>query len=183
MHERLKKLRKTLDLTQQEFAERIGSKRNTVAKYETAANTPSAAVVSLICREFNVNKEWLRNGTGEMFNPTTNSELNVLIKRYGLSDNDRIVIEKFINLKSEQRNAVIKYVTDLARALNDSDIASQSSDNEFAEELSLTVEEAEAEYIKSRLDTARKTGLSALNTSADTTNPIRKESIDRASNQ
>ncbi|HBV84180.1 MAG: helix-turn-helix transcriptional regulator [Lachnospiraceae bacterium] len=69
MHERLKQLRKTLDLTQQEFADRIGSKRNTIAKYETETNTPSAAVISLICREFRVNEKWLREGTGEMFLP------------------------------------------------------------------------------------------------------------------
>lgn len=69
LHERLKQLRKTLDLTQQEFADRIGSKRNTIAKYETETNTPSAAVISLICREFRVNEKWLREGTGEMFLP------------------------------------------------------------------------------------------------------------------
>ena len=74
MNERLKKLRKTLDLTQQEFADRIGSKRNTIAKYETDTNVPSAAVISLICREFNVNEEWLRNGTGEMFIEQTPDE-------------------------------------------------------------------------------------------------------------
>ena len=74
MNERLKKLRKTLDLTQQEFADRIGSKRNTIAKYETDTNVPSAAVISLICREFNVNEEWLRNGTGEMFLEQTPDE-------------------------------------------------------------------------------------------------------------
>lgn len=68
MNERLRKLRRTLDLTQQEFADRIGSKRNTIAKYETEANTPSAAVISLICREFNVNEVWLRTGEGDMFN-------------------------------------------------------------------------------------------------------------------
>ena len=67
MNERLKKLRKTLDMTQQEFADRIGTKRNTIAKYETDTNVPSAAVISLICREFNVNEEWLREGKGEMF--------------------------------------------------------------------------------------------------------------------
>lgn len=67
MNERLKKLRKTLDLTQQEFADRIGSKRNTIAKYETDTNVPSAAVISLICREFNVNENWLRTGEGDMF--------------------------------------------------------------------------------------------------------------------
>lgn len=74
MNERLKKLRKTLDMTQQEFADRIGTKRNTIAKYETDTNVPSAAVISLICREFNVNEEWLREGRGEMFIKMTRDE-------------------------------------------------------------------------------------------------------------
>lgn len=74
MKERLKQLRKTLDLTQQEFADKIGSKRNTIAKYETNTNAPSAAVISLICREFNVNEDWLRTGTGEMFTHQTDDE-------------------------------------------------------------------------------------------------------------
>lgn len=74
MNERLKKLRKTLDMTQQEFADRIGTKRNTIAKYETDTNVPSAAVISLICREFNVNEEWLREGKGEMFIKMTRDE-------------------------------------------------------------------------------------------------------------
>ena len=67
MNQRIKKLRKALDLTQQEFADRIGMKRNTIANYEIDRNEPSASVISLICREFNVNEEWLRHGTGEMF--------------------------------------------------------------------------------------------------------------------
>ncbi len=62
MNERLKKLRKTLDLTQQDFANRIGVKRNTVATYEMGRSSPSDSAVSLICREFNVNENWLRNG-------------------------------------------------------------------------------------------------------------------------
>lgn len=67
MKERIRKLRRTLDLTQQEFADKIGMKRNTVANYETGRNDPSASVITLICREFNVNENWLRTGTGEMF--------------------------------------------------------------------------------------------------------------------
>ena len=65
--ERIKKLRKALDLTQQEFCERIGVKRNTIAKYETNRGEPIDAVISLICREFNVSESWLRTGAGEMF--------------------------------------------------------------------------------------------------------------------
>ena len=67
MHERLRKLRKTLDMTQQEFAEKLGIKRSTMATYESGRNEPIDAVISLICREFNVSEEWLRTGKGDMF--------------------------------------------------------------------------------------------------------------------
>lgn len=74
MNERLKKLRKTLDLTQQAFADRIGIARGNVGAYEVGKNAPSDAVISLICREFNVNEHWLRDGTGEMFIEQTQDE-------------------------------------------------------------------------------------------------------------
>lgn len=67
MKDRIKKLRREMDLTQQEFAEKLGIKRNTIATYESGRNEPIDAVISLICTKFNVNEDWLRNGTGEMF--------------------------------------------------------------------------------------------------------------------
>lgn len=67
MNERIKKLRKELDLTQQEFADKLSIKRNTVATYETGKSNPSDAAVVLICKTFNVNETWLRTGEGEMF--------------------------------------------------------------------------------------------------------------------
>ena len=63
-----------VDLTQQGFADRIGSKRNTIATYEMGRTEPSAAVISLICKEFNVSETWLRTGEGEMFIPQTRDE-------------------------------------------------------------------------------------------------------------
>lgn len=76
MNERIKELRKTLGFTQQEFADKIGVKRNTVATYEMGRSVPSDSAISLICREFNVNEDWLRNGNGEMFRPRSrNKEL------------------------------------------------------------------------------------------------------------
>ena len=67
MNERLKQLRKNLGLTQQQFADRIGTSRTNVGKYEVSAHAPSSAIISLICREFNVNETWLREGSGDMF--------------------------------------------------------------------------------------------------------------------
>ncbi|MCI9547596.1 MAG: helix-turn-helix transcriptional regulator [Lachnospiraceae bacterium] len=67
MNTRIKKLRKSLDLTQQKFSERIGSTQNVVANYETGRRNPSNSVINNICKTFNVNEEWLRTGEGEMF--------------------------------------------------------------------------------------------------------------------
>lgn len=74
MDERIKELRKALSLTQQEFSERIGVKRNTVAQYEMGRNPPTDTVITLICREFNVSEEWLRTGAGDMFQPKSRNE-------------------------------------------------------------------------------------------------------------
>nr|WP_300815220.1 helix-turn-helix transcriptional regulator [uncultured Acetatifactor sp.] len=74
MKDRIKKIRRELDLTQQEFADRIGIKRGGVANYEIGRNEPADSVISLICREFNVNEQWLRDGTGEMFIEQTRDE-------------------------------------------------------------------------------------------------------------
>lgn len=74
MNERLRKLRKTLDLTQQTFADRIGIARGNIGSYEVGKSNLSDAVISLICREFNVNEHWLRTGEGEMFIELTKEE-------------------------------------------------------------------------------------------------------------
>lgn len=67
MNNRLKKLRKELDLTQQQFADKLGVARNNIAGYETGKRSPSDAATSLICKTFNVSEDWLRNGIGPMF--------------------------------------------------------------------------------------------------------------------
>lgn len=98
MNKRLKELRKTLKLTQQEFANRIGIKRNNIACYETEKNTPSDAVISLICREFNVSENWFRNGEGEMFlQSDRKSEINKLTQQL-LSEESDSFKNRFINM-------------------------------------------------------------------------------------
>lgn len=173
MHERLKKLRKALDLTQQEFADRIGSKRNTVAKYEIDANTPSAAVVSLICREFNVNEEWLRTGNGEMFLPVDRENEISRIVRGLLSDETNTFKSRFITMLAGLSVSDWERLEHEARKLLDSSEEIATTDSQ-----PMTVEEAEAAYIKSRSRTVQKTAVPATNTTADTT-----EARNKASNQ
>ena len=119
--ERIKKLRKTLDLTQEEFAYHIGVKRNTIATYEINRSTPIDAVIFLICREFNVNEDWLFTGTGEMFAPKSSEAMEALARERELTESDRILIEKFLSLKPESRLAVSEYILEVAAALSGSE--------------------------------------------------------------
>lgn len=67
MNERIKELRKLLNLTQREFANKIGMQTNTIAVYEMGVRKPKSSTISIICHEFNVNEEWLLNGIGDTF--------------------------------------------------------------------------------------------------------------------
>ena len=83
---RIKELRNSLDLTQQKFADRLGIQRGIIGKYEVDVSAPSDAVISLICREFNVREAWLRDGTGEMLESKPRAEeLGELVRKL-LSD-------------------------------------------------------------------------------------------------
>lgn len=67
MNERLKLLRKTLDLSQDAFAERIGMKGSSISLLESGRRNITEQVIKSICREFNVDYGWLTTGVGEMF--------------------------------------------------------------------------------------------------------------------
>ena len=101
MNERLKKLRRELNLTQQEFSEKLGIKRNTIATYESGRNEPIDAVVALICKEFNVSEEWLRTGKGEMFvERTADEEIASFIGRIQMNDTNNFK-KRFISALSK----------------------------------------------------------------------------------
>lgn len=74
MKDRIRLLRKELKLNQTDFGERIGVKQASIAGYEAGIRTPLDAVITSICREFNVSEDWLRTGKGEMFLPTTRDD-------------------------------------------------------------------------------------------------------------
>ena len=79
---RIKELRNSLDLTQQKFADRLGIQHGAIANYELERNVPIDAVISLICREFNVREAWLRDGTGEMLEVKPRAEeLGELVRK------------------------------------------------------------------------------------------------------
>ena len=117
MNTRIKKLRKALDLTQQAFADRLGMKQNTIATYEMGRSAPPTPTIVAICREFNVNEEWLRTGEGDMFKPEPKDALDELIAQYRLPREFRPLIDKYLELTPDQQEAVVQYMRKVAAAL------------------------------------------------------------------
>lgn len=121
MNERIKMIREYYKLTQDEFGKRIGSARNTIANYESGNRSPSNSVVLSICREFNVNEEWLRNGTGEMFR--AEEENSIIAKATMLLGEKDPLFEAFIDtyskLTPKNRELLYQFITDFSQSLAD----------------------------------------------------------------
>ena len=121
MNERIKELRKALKLTQQEFADRLNIKRGAIANYEVGRNEPIDAVISLICKEFNVNEEWLRDGTGEMFR--SEEENSIVAKATMLLGEKDPLFEAFIDtysrLTPKNRELLYQFMVDFSQSLAD----------------------------------------------------------------
>lgn len=67
MNNRIRKIRKALNLSQKEFAEKIGLKQNSISYMEKDGSTVTEQNIKTICSQFNVNENWLRTGNGKMF--------------------------------------------------------------------------------------------------------------------
>lgn len=66
--ERLKLIRRTLNMTQAEFADIINSSNGHVSDMEKGRKNITESTMDLLKLKKNVNIEWLKTGTGDMFN-------------------------------------------------------------------------------------------------------------------
>lgn len=102
MYKRLKKLRNELEMTQQEFADVLGTARGNISAYEVGKNAPSDAVISLICKtdfpKGRVNETWLRTGEGEMFIEASRDEQIAAFVGGILKDEEDTFQKKFISM-------------------------------------------------------------------------------------
>jgi len=167
MQDRIKKLRKALNLNQTEFGEKIGAKQATVAGWEVGRREPSPLVIGSICREFGVNEDWLRSGEGEMFAKQATFSLDEFVKERGGSDLEIEFLKIYFELDKGIRRQLVDHFVSHFTNLNKTTAAEPDP-----EDVSTEVEEA---AYRKALGIAENTGSSALNTTEGTG--------DKASNQ
>ena len=109
MKDRIREVREHFGLSMEKFGSRIGIGKASISLLESGKNNPSVQTITLICREFGVNEQWLRTGEGEMFEQTRASVLDRLSTEYDLSREQRSVIEAFLDLDPQERDVILKY--------------------------------------------------------------------------
>ena len=151
--ERIKKVRKDKDLTQQLFAEKIGTTANVLTNYETGRRNPSASAFNNICKTFNISEEWLRIGDGEVFLPTPEASIDQLVKEFHLGDMEKQIILEFVQLDDNDRKGVIEYIRRLAqnRAFQGQKKSTQLSENAIEQEADKFAAMARAQFLAEKI--------------------------------
>lgn len=115
--ERIKKVRRVVGKTQQELADDLNLKRNTIATYEMGKSEPSDRTIADICRLYNVNEDWLRTGEGEMFlDLPPDKELDEIFAQIRVSDDTTIkaIIRAYWRLSDGDKAVIRKVIADIA---------------------------------------------------------------------
>lgn len=116
--ERVKELRKSLNMTLDAFGERIGIKKSGLSLIENGKNALTDAVARSICREFSVSEEWLRTGEGEML-VSFQDDLSQIVAERGLTAFDEAFLRSYIKLSDQERAAVRKFMEETVRMKQD----------------------------------------------------------------
>lgn len=107
LKDRIRMIRKELaKLTQEKFAEVLGTTRPAIASYELGKVVPSDTFIQLVCSKFSINQNWLRTGEGDMYRKTASERLDEIAEELQLTPNQTKVFHILMGLPSEKREVI-----------------------------------------------------------------------------
>ena len=119
--ERVKEVRKSLNLTMEQFGNKLGVTKVAISNIEKEKRNLTEQMSRAICREFNVSEEWLKTGEGEMYQQ--------------LSEDEEIAGIVSDLLEEGKDNAFYGIILEIAKTYNEPSPASQKVLTEAAEKL------------------------------------------------
>lgn len=113
--ERVKEIRKTLDLTMEKFGEKLGVGKTAISNIESGNRNLTEQMSKAICREYNVNYDYLMYGEGEMFDDLPQTIVDELCAQYDLNDFDKALVEMYVSLPAGSRERIKEYMKQLVK--------------------------------------------------------------------
>ncbi len=119
--ERIKSLRLSQNLNQENFSKRINISRSNLGNIETGKVKPTERILSDICREFSINEDWLRYGEEPMYRPPMEID-NLLASKIGelIASDDEFVksfVLEFLNLSPEAKESVKSFLRNISKSI------------------------------------------------------------------
>lgn len=116
--ERIKAIRKELGLTLEKFGEKLGVTKTTISRIEKGVNNLTDQMARSICREYNVDYDYLMYGEGDMFTDLPKTIVDELCMQFDLDDFDRAVVEMYLDLPTELRQEIKAKVKDMVQKVD-----------------------------------------------------------------
>ena len=111
----MKEIRKTLDLTMEKFGEKLGVGKTAISNIESGNRNLTEQMSKAICREYNVNYDYLMYGEGEMFDDLPQTIVDELCAQYDLNDFDKALVEMYVSLPAGSRERIKEYMKQLVK--------------------------------------------------------------------
>ena len=118
MNKRLKQIRDAEGLTMREFSDRLGMTHSAISLLENGKRNLSSQFISSVCREFNVNEDWLLTGSGEMKKPGKKDiAAAISVELYGLDETSfkYRLLAALAKATPEQLDVIEKLVDEIAK--------------------------------------------------------------------
>jgi transcriptional regulator with XRE-family HTH domain len=118
MNQRIKYIRKTLGLTQQEFGSRLGVTDGAITNIEKGKRKITEQMQLAICREYGVNSIWLRTGEGQPFD-SEQTDLDRVIDALMAGENEtaRAVFKALAAMGGEEWETFRRFILNAARGI------------------------------------------------------------------
>lgn len=110
VNERVKYLRKNvLHLSQSDFAASIGLKQTGVSYMERDGSSVTDQTIKAICLIYNINEEWIRDGTGSIYAQEESFSLDQFCREHGATDFEIEVLKTYFSLDPEIRQTATEH--------------------------------------------------------------------------
>ena len=111
MNKRIKEIRKSLNLTQEEFATKLSITRGALSRIESGDRNPSSQTIELICSKFGISRHWLETGEGEMTDPQVVSDIQSITRTMeGQSEAKKQLVRFVLNMPPDLAEAFLAYL-------------------------------------------------------------------------
>lgn len=124
INDRVKQLRKSLNLTLDKFGQRVGVSKVAISRIEKGERNVTSQMFKSICREFNVREEWLRDGIEPVYDLSEESGIEyieLLMNGVDSSFRDIIldIIKSYSELNDDNKKTVVQFIKSVMKKQQD----------------------------------------------------------------